>query len=106
MSKELDLRDTIISKPKIERDTQGNMVAIVSPNPIALKRRERVDPKEYMRCPACNNLESRATNTAAATFETAKGIGRNRQCVSCGHRWRTIELKVSELDDLMEENKK
>lgn len=61
-------------------------------------RGKGMDPREFMRCPECNGLMSKVSNTNAATCEGMRGIGRNRTCSQCGHRWRTIEVAAHELD--------
>lgn len=42
-----------------------------------------------MRCPGCNSVRSRVTTTRPPD-EFGK-LPRYRQCLSCGHRWKTTE---------------
>lgn len=67
--------------------------------PIVFKDRKITDPKEYMRCPECGHLMSRVMSTSAAQFDGLNGVGRSRRCLGCDHTWRTIELKIEELDE-------
>ena len=65
---------------------------------IVFNDARHVDGKEYMRCIKCNGLMSEVKDTRAAELDGRKGIGRTRRCTECGHKWRTIELTIEELD--------
>ena len=54
--------------------------------------------REFCRCPECNSSNNDVTLTRAAHYDGAKGIGRNRKCVACGHVWRTIEIAPEGFD--------
>lgn len=42
-----------------------------------------------MRCPACNNLESKVVDSRPT--EDGSSIRRRRECLECGHRFTTYE---------------
>ena len=41
-----------------------------------------------MRCQICRSVKSKTTDSR----NNAVGIRRRRECLSCGHRWTTIEV--------------
>jgi len=45
-----------------------------------------------MDCPICGHSENGVIRTAA----TLATVSRTRQCSTCGHRWRTVEVKQDE----------
>lgn len=45
-----------------------------------------------MQCPICGHGESGVIRTTAMLAT----VNRTRQCSTCGHRWRTVEVKQAE----------
>jgi transcriptional regulator NrdR family protein len=43
-------------------------------------------------CPQCRRVESRVTETRAATVGEHQALRRRRTCLGCAHRWWTYEL--------------
>lgn len=66
---------------------------------ITFRDRKQTDSKEYARCPVCGHVMSRVMTTSSATYNGLNGVGRERKCHGCNHRWRTIELTADAIDD-------
>lgn len=66
------------------------------PDPFNFHHVKIADGREHMRCPKCNYLGNKVTQTVSASSQdkTVKGIGRKRKCYNCEHRWRTIEINT------------
>lgn len=47
-----------------------------------------------MNCPTCHGDKSHVTRTARSDV----AIDRDRQCVECGFRWRTVEWSHADWD--------
>lgn len=49
-----------------------------------------------MKCPACKGTDEIVIDTR----DVSEGQRRRRECRTCGHKWNTIEMSMSEIEEM------
>lgn len=77
------------------------MINDAPPTLIRLRDRKQYDPKAGVRCPSCKKGWGTVKNSGQMSSDTIVGLGRQRTCFVCGHKYRTVELTEPELRRLL-----